>query len=94
MAGKRADIILIHGDDIDVPTVADIEASVVQSATPANVDTGLVDGRIVSAAASSPALDKSFVTQKPQRCASVHLLAANSRPICSHMIVKVHRRKS
>jgi 5-methylthioadenosine/S-adenosylhomocysteine deaminase len=45
--GKRADIILIRGNDINIAPVADIEASVVQSATPANVDTVLVDGRIV-----------------------------------------------
>jgi cytosine/adenosine deaminase-related metal-dependent hydrolase len=47
VAGKRADIILIRGNDINVAPVADIEASVVQSATPANVDTVLADGRIV-----------------------------------------------
>jgi cytosine/adenosine deaminase-related metal-dependent hydrolase len=45
--GKRADIILIRGNDINIAPVADIEASIVQSATPANVDTVLVDGRIV-----------------------------------------------
>jgi cytosine/adenosine deaminase-related metal-dependent hydrolase len=45
--GKRADIILIRGYDINIAPIADIEASVVQSATPANVDTVLVDGRIV-----------------------------------------------
>jgi len=46
-AGKRADIILIRGNDLNIAPIADIEASVVQSATPANVDTVLVDGRIV-----------------------------------------------
>ena len=45
--GKRADIILIRGNDINIAPVADIEATVVQSATPANVDTVMVDGRIV-----------------------------------------------
>lgn len=45
--GKRADIILIRGNDINIAPIADIEASVVQSATPANVDTVLIDGRIV-----------------------------------------------
>lgn len=47
VAGKRADIILIRGNDINIAPVANIEASVVQSATPANVDTVLADGRIV-----------------------------------------------
>jgi cytosine/adenosine deaminase-related metal-dependent hydrolase len=45
--GKRADIILIRGNDINIAPVADVETSVVQSATPANVDTVIVDGRIV-----------------------------------------------
>src|SRR5207245_1828434 len=45
--GKRADIILIRGNDVNVAPVANVEAAVVQSATPANVDTVMVDGRIV-----------------------------------------------
>src|SRR6266567_6212452 len=45
--GKRADLILIRGNDLNVAPVADIEASVVQSANVNNVDTVLVDGRIV-----------------------------------------------
>jgi 5-methylthioadenosine/S-adenosylhomocysteine deaminase len=45
--GKRADIILIRGNDINVAPIANVETTVVQSATPANVDTVLVDGRIV-----------------------------------------------
>jgi cytosine/adenosine deaminase-related metal-dependent hydrolase len=45
--GKRADIILIRGNDLNIAPVADIEASVVQSANVNNVDTVLVDGRIV-----------------------------------------------
>src|SRR5262245_707249 len=45
--GKRADIILIRTNDINVAPIANIETTVVQSATPANVDTVMVDGRIV-----------------------------------------------
>jgi cytosine/adenosine deaminase-related metal-dependent hydrolase len=45
--GKRADIILIRANDINVAPLANIETTIVQSATPANVDTVLVDGRIV-----------------------------------------------
>jgi 5-methylthioadenosine/S-adenosylhomocysteine deaminase len=45
--GKRADIILIRGNDVNMAPIANLEASVVQSATPANVDTVLVDGKIV-----------------------------------------------
>jgi cytosine/adenosine deaminase-related metal-dependent hydrolase len=45
--GKRADVILIRANDINIAPLANIETTVVQSATPANVDTVLVDGRIV-----------------------------------------------
>ena len=45
--GKRADIILIRTNDLNIAPLANIETTVVQSATPANVDTVMVDGRIV-----------------------------------------------
>ncbi len=45
--GKRADIILIRATDLNIAPLANIETTIVQSATPANVDTVLVDGRIV-----------------------------------------------
>src|ERR1700722_12969650 len=45
--GKRADIILIRTDDLNIAPLANIETTVVQSATPANVDTVMVDGRIL-----------------------------------------------
>jgi cytosine/adenosine deaminase-related metal-dependent hydrolase len=37
--GKRADLILIRTDDLDIAPFAQMETTVVQSATPANVDT-------------------------------------------------------
>ncbi|HEY1746812.1 MAG TPA: amidohydrolase family protein [Xanthobacteraceae bacterium] len=45
--GKRADIILIRTSDLNIAPLAQIETTVVQSATPANVDTVMVDGRIL-----------------------------------------------
>jgi cytosine/adenosine deaminase-related metal-dependent hydrolase len=45
--GKRADIILVRGTDLNIAPVVDVESSIVRSATPANVDTVLVDGRIL-----------------------------------------------
>jgi 5-methylthioadenosine/S-adenosylhomocysteine deaminase len=45
--GKRADIILIRTTDLNIAPLAQIETTVVQSATPANVDTVMVDGRIL-----------------------------------------------
>ncbi|MSQ51873.1 MAG: cytosine deaminase [Betaproteobacteria bacterium] len=45
--GKRADIILIRANDVNTAPLTNVEATVVMSATPANIDTVLVDGRIV-----------------------------------------------
>lgn len=45
--GKRADIILIRADDINIAPAANVESAIVRSATPANVDTVMIDGRIL-----------------------------------------------
>jgi 5-methylthioadenosine/S-adenosylhomocysteine deaminase len=45
--GKRADIILIRTNDVNTAPMANIEATVVMSATPQNIDTVFADGRIV-----------------------------------------------
>jgi cytosine/adenosine deaminase-related metal-dependent hydrolase len=67
--GKRADIILIRGNDINVAPVADIEASVVQSATPANVDTVMVDGKIVKRGGKLVAYDVEKVVREAKASA-------------------------
>jgi 5-methylthioadenosine/S-adenosylhomocysteine deaminase len=48
--GKRADLILIRTTDLNIAPIAQIETTVVQSATPANVDTVMIDGRIIKRA--------------------------------------------
>ena len=45
--GKRADVILVRTTDLNIAPLANIEATIVQSATPANVDTVIADGRII-----------------------------------------------
>ena len=45
--GKRADLILVRTTDLNIAPLAQIEATIVLSATPANVDTVMVDGRIL-----------------------------------------------
>jgi 5-methylthioadenosine/S-adenosylhomocysteine deaminase len=45
--GKRADVIMIRADDLNVAPVVDLESTIVRSATPANVDTVMIDGRIL-----------------------------------------------
>ncbi len=45
--GKRADLVLVRTGDINTAPAGLVETTLVQSATPANVDTVLVDGRVV-----------------------------------------------
>src|SRR5262249_48749804 len=68
--GKRADIILIRGNDVNVAPIANIEATVVQSATPANVDTVLVDGRIVKRGGKPGADDGQRIVRQAKASAS------------------------
>ena len=77
--GKRADIILIRGNDINIAPVADIEASVVQSATPANVDTVLVDGRIVKRGGRLVAYDVDKIVREAKASALRIRTAAGGR---------------
>ena len=77
--GKRADMILIRGNDINIAPVADIEASVVQSATPANVDTVMVDGRIVKRGGRLVAYDVEKVVREAKASALRIRTAAGGR---------------
>ena len=77
--GKRADIILIRGNDINIAPVADIEASVVQSAMPANVDTVMVDGRIVKRGGKLVAHDVEKVVREAKASALRIRTAAGGR---------------
>jgi len=77
--GKRADIILIRGNDINVAPVADIETTVVQSATPANVDTVLVDGRIVKRDGKLVAYDVERIVRQAKASALRIRTAAGER---------------
>ena len=45
--GKRADLILIRTDDLNIAPLANIETTVIQSATPAYVDSVMVEGRFL-----------------------------------------------
>jgi cytosine/adenosine deaminase-related metal-dependent hydrolase len=78
-AGKRADIILIRGNDVDIAPVANIEASVVQSGSPANVDTVLVDGRIVKRGGRLVAYDVEKVVRDAKESALRIRTAAGGR---------------
>lgn len=45
--GKRADLILVRADAVNIAPVVDPAVAVVHSAQPANVDTVIVDGRVL-----------------------------------------------
>ncbi len=77
--GKRADIILIRGNDINVAPIADIEASIVQSATPANVDTVIADGKIVKRGGKLVAYDVEKVVREAKTSALRIRTAAGGR---------------
>ena len=62
--GKRADIVLIRADDVNIAPAADIESAIVRSATPANVDTVMIDGRILKRAGELIAYDVEQVVRE------------------------------
>jgi cytosine/adenosine deaminase-related metal-dependent hydrolase len=66
--GKRADVILVRTTDLNTAPIANIEATIVQSATPANVNTVIADGRIIKrrrcARARLPGMRRSDPTRR------------------------------
>jgi 5-methylthioadenosine/S-adenosylhomocysteine deaminase len=70
--GKRADLILLRRDDLNLAPSADVESAVVRAAGPANVDTVLIDGRILKRAGELVAHDASLVVH--QAALSAHAI--------------------
>jgi cytosine/adenosine deaminase-related metal-dependent hydrolase len=77
--GKRADIILIRGNDINIAPLANVETAVVQAASPANVDTVLVDGRIVKRGGKLVAFDVEKIVREGKQSALRIRTAAGGR---------------
>ena len=77
--GKRADIILIRGNDINIAPVANVETAVVQAAAPANVDTVMVDGRIVKRGGKLVAYDVDKIVREAKESALRIRTAAGGR---------------
>ncbi|MHA7680596.1 amidohydrolase family protein [Cupriavidus sp. PET2-C1] len=67
--GKRADIILVRTGDINIAPVIDPFNSLVYSAQPSNVDTVMVDGRILRSGGKFTALDMEGVIRDATRSA-------------------------
>ncbi|HMF48044.1 MAG TPA: amidohydrolase family protein, partial [Candidatus Saccharimonadales bacterium] len=55
--GKRADLILIRATDLNMAPLGDPVQAIVRSAQPHNVDTVIVDGRILKRGGQMTALD-------------------------------------
>jgi cytosine/adenosine deaminase-related metal-dependent hydrolase len=67
--GKRADLVLIRRRDVNVAPVTDLEATIVRSVTPANVDTVLVDGRVLKRGGDLVAFDVDDVVRRAEESA-------------------------
>jgi 5-methylthioadenosine/S-adenosylhomocysteine deaminase len=68
--GKRADIILVRTTDTNMAPVGDPYEALVSLAQPANVDTVVVDGRILRRAGKFTALDHAKVVRDAQEAAA------------------------
>jgi cytosine/adenosine deaminase-related metal-dependent hydrolase len=62
--GKRADLILVRTNDINVAPFINPALLLVQQANPANVDTVVIDGRILKHKGELTALDTDEVINK------------------------------
>jgi 5-methylthioadenosine/S-adenosylhomocysteine deaminase len=65
--GKRADLIMLNTSDLNIAPVVDLESTIVRSATPANVDTVMVDGRILKRHRELVAFDVARVVQEAEQ---------------------------
>jgi cytosine/adenosine deaminase-related metal-dependent hydrolase len=77
--GKRADLILIRGNDPNIAPVTNIESAVVTGASPANVDTVLIDGRIVKRGSKLVAYDVEKIVREAKASALRIRTAAGDR---------------
>jgi len=68
--GKRADIILVRTTDINITPVGDPYEALVSLAQPTNVDTVIVDGRILRQSGKFAALDHAKVVREAQEAAA------------------------
>ena len=70
--GKRADVILIRTTDVNMTPVGDPYEALISLAQPGNVDTVIVDGRILRRQGKFTALDHGkVVRERPEAAAAV-----------------------
>ena len=78
--GKRADIILVRTTDINMTPVGDPYEALVSLAQPTNVDTVIVDGRILRRSGRFTALDHARIVREAQEAAAALRAKANWPP--------------
>ncbi|MDF3837857.1 amidohydrolase family protein [Cupriavidus basilensis] len=74
--GKRADIILVRTQDLNMGPIGNIETAIVQSGSAANVDTVMVDGRIVKRNGRLEAYDTRDIMRRARQSADRIRIAA------------------
>lgn len=77
--GKRADIILVRTRDLNMWPVGNIETAIVQGGTGSNVDTVLVDGRILKRNGRLTAYNLAQIRQRAQASATRIRVAAGDK---------------
>jgi 5-methylthioadenosine/S-adenosylhomocysteine deaminase len=65
--GKHADLIMLNTRDLNIAPVVDLESTIVRSATPANIDTVMIDGRILKRHRELVAFDVARVVQEAEQ---------------------------
>jgi cytosine/adenosine deaminase-related metal-dependent hydrolase len=75
--GKRADLILVRTGDINIAPVGDHYEALVSFAQPRNVDTVIVDGRILQRSGRFTALDHAEVLKEAAESAAALRVRAN-----------------
>ena len=65
--GKRADIVLVRADDINMVPVGNVETALVHSATIANVDTVIASGKILKRAGTIVGMDEAAIIEDAKR---------------------------
>lgn len=77
--GKRADLIMIRAHDLNVAPVVDPESTIVRSVTPANVDTVMIDGRILKRGGKLVAHDTAEIVGQAEESANAVRTRAGGR---------------
>ncbi len=65
--GKRADIVLVRADDINMVPVGNVESALVRSATVANVDTVIASGKVLKHAGVVVGMDEATIKEEAKR---------------------------